>query len=92
MKKKKNIIKTIKILFIGLLGILLLWILINRFDIPEIKTEYDGKTAIDYFGKPDYGTVTVILKDNQVVQCVYGAWDDGDMDWADDFHWQEKPK
>lgn len=45
-----------------------------------------------YFGKPDYGTVTVIIKDNTVVKCVYGAYDHEEMGWADDFHWQEQPK
>ena len=45
-----------------------------------------------YFGAPDYGTVTVILKNNIVAKCLYGAYDDEDLDWADDFGWQESPK
>lgn len=42
-----------------------------------------------YFGPPNYGTVTVILKNNIVVKCVYGAYDHEELDWADDFDWQE---
>lgn len=43
-----------------------------------------------YFGEPDYGTVTVIIKNDVVVDCVYGAREDDDKSWADDFDWQEK--
>jgi hypothetical protein len=45
-----------------------------------------------YFGEPDYGTVTIILKDNVVVDCVYGAWEFDSQAWTDDFDWQEKRK
>ena len=45
-----------------------------------------------YFGAPDYGTVTVILKNNIVAKCLYGAYDDEEFDWAHDFGWQESPK
>ena len=43
-----------------------------------------------YFGDPNYGTVTIILEDNVVRQCVYGSWESDDYAWADDFDWQEK--
>lgn len=42
-----------------------------------------------YFGPKNYGTVTVILKDDIAVKCVYGAYDHNELDWADDFDWQE---
>ena len=45
-----------------------------------------------YFGPPDYGTVTVILKNNIVAKCIYGAYDHEELDWADDFGWQESQK
>lgn len=43
-----------------------------------------------YFGAPDYGTITVIIKDETVVQCVYGAYDVDGENWTDDFDWQQK--
>ncbi len=43
-----------------------------------------------YFGEPDYGTVTVILKDDVVVDCIYGAWEYDSQTWKNDFDWQEK--
>ncbi len=42
-----------------------------------------------YFGPKNYGTVTVIIKNDVVVKCVYGAYDHKEFDWADDFDWQE---
>lgn len=61
-----------------------------------VFTEYE-KSALKeapvvgkYFGKPNYGKVTVILKNNIVVDCIYGAWKHNDNAWADDFDWQEK--
>jgi hypothetical protein len=61
-----------------------------------VYTEYEKSMIKEtpvvgkYFGDPNYGTVTVILKDNIVVDCVYGAWESDDEAWADDFDWQEK--
>jgi hypothetical protein len=43
-----------------------------------------------YFGKPDYGTVTLKIQDNVVTECVYGSWESDNRDWADDFGWQEE--
>lgn len=42
-----------------------------------------------YFGPKNYGTVTVLFKDGVVVKCVYGAYDHDELDWAEDFDWQE---
>lgn len=42
-----------------------------------------------YFGEKNEGTVTVVLKGDQVVACEYGAIDPAKMKWADDFDWQE---
>ncbi len=43
-----------------------------------------------YFGPKDYGSVVVILKNDVVVDCIFDAYDHDEMDWADDFKWQEK--
>jgi hypothetical protein len=43
-----------------------------------------------YFGAHNYGIVTVILKNDIVVACVYGAYEHDELDWSDDFDWQEK--
>lgn len=43
-----------------------------------------------YFGAPDYGTVTIVFKGDIVVECLYGEYDHEELDWADDFEWQEK--
>jgi len=61
-----------------------------------VFTEYEDSALKNapvvgkYFGEPNYGTVTVILKNNVVVDCKYGAWEHDDKAWADDFGWQEK--
>ena len=70
------------------------------YDICRMFQKLLGKTNEDikvdhlawyqYFGQKDYGVVTVILKDNVVVDCIYGAYDEDAMDWANDFGWQEK--
>lgn len=63
-----------------------------------VYTEYEKSMVKDaplvgkYFGEPNYGTLTVIMKKGVVVECVYGAWEDSDRDWADDFKWQETQK
>ena len=43
-----------------------------------------------YFGKPNYGTLTATLKNDVVVDIVYGAWESDNDAWRDDFGWQEK--
>ena len=43
-----------------------------------------------YFGKPDYGTVTLTLTGGVVTDCIYGAWDAEGQSWASDFDWQEE--
>lgn len=43
-----------------------------------------------YFGKPDYGTVTVTITGDVVTECVYGGWESDSRDWQDDFGWQEE--
>ncbi len=43
-----------------------------------------------YFGPKNYGTVLVVLKNDVVVDCIFDAYDHDEMDWADDFSWQEK--
>lgn len=43
-----------------------------------------------YFGKPDYGTVTVTITDDVVSACTYSSWESDQGDWEDDFSWQEE--
>ncbi|MFV0436270.1 MAG: hypothetical protein ACK5PS_02600 [Desulfopila sp.] len=60
-----------------------------------IYREYERSVVKDaplvgkYFGKPDWNQVTVILTDNVVTECTYGAWESENDAWADDFGWQE---
>ena len=49
----------------------------------------DAPVVGTYFGEPDYGTVTVIIRNNIVVDCVFGAWEYKGQAWAKDFDWQE---
>jgi len=61
-----------------------------------IYREYERSMVKDapmvgkYFGKPDWGMVTLIIKNNIVTECRYGAWESDSHDWADDFDWQEE--
>jgi len=50
------------------------------------KTPWVGK----HFGSPEYLQVVVTLKDGIVTECIYSSSDEDDMDWADDYSWQEK--
>lgn len=43
-----------------------------------------------YFGKPNYGTVTLLIRGDVVAECTYGGWESDSRDWADDFDWQEE--
>lgn len=44
------------------------------------------------FGAPEYSQVVVTLKNGIVTECVFSLTDEDDMDWADDYSWQEKKK
>ena len=50
------------------------------------KTPYLGK----YFGSPEYRQVVVIFKNGIVVHSNYSSSDKDDLDWAEDFSWQDK--
>lgn len=50
----------------------------------------DAPVIGKYFGKPDYGTLTVTITDNVVTECGFGAWESDRRKWADDFDWQEE--
>lgn len=45
-----------------------------------------------YFGKPNYGTLAVTLKNDIVADIIYGAWESDNDAWQDDFGWQEQKK
>ena len=61
-----------------------------------VFTEYENSMVKNapvvgkYFGEPNYGVVTVVIKDDVVVDCDYSAWEHDDDSWTDDFEWQEK--
>jgi len=50
------------------------------------KIPYAGRQ----FGAPEYSQVVVTLVDGIVTECVFSLSDEDDMDWADDYSWQEK--
>ncbi|WP_457575261.1 hypothetical protein [Desulfomarina sp.] len=50
------------------------------------RVPYAGK----YFGSPEYSRLIVTLKNGIVTKCVYLRTDEDDLDWADDYSWQEK--
>ncbi len=52
------------------------------------KTPLIGKRL----GSPEYKQVVVTITNNIVSDVVYSARDDDDLDWADDYSWQEKNK
>ncbi len=52
------------------------------------KTPIIGK----HIGSPTYRRVVVTITNNLVSDVVYSATDEDDMNWADDYGWQEKKK
>lgn len=64
---------------------------VEKWVFREYETSVLKSTPVvgKYFGPPNYGTVTVFIKDDIVAKCVYGAYDHEELDWADDFGWQE---
>lgn len=50
------------------------------------KTPYVGK----HFGSPQYSSVIVTLTRGIVSECTFSVTDEDELDWADDFDWQEK--
>ncbi len=52
------------------------------------KTPIIGKRL----GSPTYRQVVVTITNNLVSDVVYSASDDDDLNWADDYGWQEKNK
>ena len=52
------------------------------------KTPVIGKRL----GSPTYRQVVVTLANNIVSDVVYSASDDDDLNWADDYSWQEQVK
>lgn len=62
-----------------------------------VYTEYERSALKNapvvgkYFGQPDSGTVTVLIKSNVVTECSYGAQLQ-DSSWTNDFDWQKTPQ
>ncbi|MBW1635457.1 MAG: hypothetical protein JRJ68_04200, partial [Deltaproteobacteria bacterium] len=49
---------------------------------------YAGK----YIGHPEYSQVVVTIDHGVVTGCTFSQSDEDDLDWADDYSWQEKKK
>ena len=45
-----------------------------------------------YMGSPTYNQLVVTFRNGIVSEAVYSYSDDADLDWANDFSWQEKKK
>jgi hypothetical protein len=43
-----------------------------------------------HLGAPEYKQVVVTITNNIVTEVVYSSSDADDLDWADDYSWQEK--
>lgn len=52
------------------------------------KIPYAGKQ----FGAPEYSQVVVTIVKGIVTDCTFSLTDEDDLDWADDYSWQEKKK
>lgn len=52
------------------------------------KTPFLGKRI----GSPEYRRVVVTITNNIVTDLIYFSSDEDDLDWADDYSWQEKKK
>jgi len=52
------------------------------------KIPYGGK----YIGAPEYSQVIVTIENGIVTDCTFSLSDEDDLDWADDYSWQEKKK
>ena len=44
------------------------------------------------FGAPEFSQVVVTIVNGIVTECIFSLSDEDDMDWADDYSWQEKKK
>ena len=52
------------------------------------RIPYAGK----YIGAPEYSQVVVTIANGIVTDCTFYQSDEDDLDWADDYSWQEKKK
>jgi len=52
------------------------------------RIPYAGK----YIGAPEYSRVVVTIDHGIVTDCRFSQSDEDDLDWADDYSWQEKKK
>ncbi|MBW2681969.1 MAG: hypothetical protein JRC69_00185 [Deltaproteobacteria bacterium] len=52
------------------------------------RIPYAGK----YIGAPEYSQVVVTIANGVVTDCTFYQSDEDDLDWADDYSWQEKKK
>ena len=44
------------------------------------------------FGMPEYSQVVVTIVNGIVTECTFSQSDEDDLEWADDYSWQEKKK
>lgn len=62
------------------------WLYRNKYMTTLEKAPLVGKRL----GSPEYQLVVVTITNDIVTDVIYTATDADDMDWADDYHWQEK--
>jgi hypothetical protein len=67
---------------------------VEKWLYKEKDTGYLEKTPLigRYFGSPTYNQLVITFRNGIVTDSVYSYSDDDDMDWANDFSWQEKKK
>jgi hypothetical protein len=67
---------------------------VEKWLYKEKDTSFVEKTPLlgRYLGAPTYNQVVVTFRNGIVIESVYSYSDDDDLDWANDFSWQEKKK
>ena len=61
------------------------WIYFDKEMTVWEKTPVVGKRI----GAPEYKLAMVTITNNIVTEVVYTSYDKDDLDWEDDYHWQE---
>ncbi len=67
---------------------------VEKWLYKEKDTSFFEKTPLvgRYLGAPTYNQVVVTFRNGIVTESVYSYSDQDDLDWANDFSWQEKKK
>jgi len=67
---------------------------VEKWLYKEKDTSFFEKTPLvgPYLGAPAHNQVVVTFRNGIVTESVYSYSDKDDLDWANDFSWQEKKK